>query len=116
MSHIGNRSAQVDEYLDAASAEHREALESLRELIHEIHPEVDGTIEYKVPTFKLRGGTVPGFASRARYISLYCKPEIVDEHRETLGKLNVGKGWIRFRKFDQLRMDTIREIIRESEP
>ena len=110
------RSTEVDEYIAAAASEHQGALEKLRELIHEVHPTVEEEIAYKMPAFMLDGEMLTSFASRAQYVSLYCKPEVVDLHRDELGKLNVGKGCIRFRKIEQLPMDTIREIIRESQP
>jgi uncharacterized protein YdhG (YjbR/CyaY superfamily) len=110
---MGDRSSEVDHYLAQAPENHRDALVRLRDLIHEIHPGIEETIQYKMPTFSL-DQTVTGFASRAQYISLYCKPEVVDGYREELGKLNVGKGCIRFRKIEDLPLEVVKEIIRQS--
>lgn len=109
-----NRSTEVDEYLAGVAPEHREALDKLRELIHEIHPGVSEAIQYKMPAFSLSGEMITSFASRAQYISLYCKPEVVDSYRDDLGSLNVGQGCIRFRKYEQLPLDTVRTIIAKS--
>ena len=111
---MGNRNTEVDEYLAGVAPEHREALDKLRELIHEIHPGVTEAIQYQMPAFSLSGEMITSFASRAKYISLYCKPEVVDSYREDLGKLNVGQGCIRFRKYEQLPLETVRTIIEKS--
>ena len=111
---MGNRSAEVDEYLESVPLEHREALEKLRDMIHEIHPTVTEAVQYNMPAFSLSGEMVTSFASRARYISLYCKPEVVDSYRDDLGKLNVGQGCIRFGKIEQLPLETVRTIIEKS--
>ncbi len=111
---MGSRSVEVDAYLESAAAEHRAALEELRNLIHAVHPDVIEAIQYKMPAFSLAGEMVTSFASRAQYISLYCKPEVVDSYRDELGKLNVGKGCIRFRKIEQLPLETVRTIIEKS--
>ena len=50
---MGAHSVEVDAYLETADAGHRAALEELRRLIHEVHPEVEEVIEYQIPAFKL---------------------------------------------------------------
>ncbi len=110
---MGKRSSDIDHYLAQSPAKHREALVQLRDLIHEVHPAIEESIQYKMPAFSL-GQMVTSFASRAQYISLYCKPEVVDGYRDELGKLNVGKGCIRFRKIEDLPLEVVKEIIRHS--
>jgi uncharacterized protein YdhG (YjbR/CyaY superfamily) len=62
---MGERCTKVDAYLEESPTEDRAALEDLRVLIHEIHPTIKETIQYKTPTFTLEGEMVTGFASRA---------------------------------------------------
>lgn len=111
---MGTREPEVDSYLETIAPEHRPALDALRHLIHEIHPGIEETIEYKMPMFTHAGERVAGFASRANYISLYCNPAIVEGFRDELGKLNVGKGCIRFRRMEDLPLAVIREIFQRS--
>ena len=47
-------------------------------------------------------------------MSLYMDPKLVEKHREELVGLDVGKSCIRFRKLEQLPMDTVRTILRET--
>jgi uncharacterized protein YdhG (YjbR/CyaY superfamily) len=111
---MGTHSVEVDAYMENVDNEaHREALAQLRVMIHEIQPDIAEKFEYKMPVFDYNG-QICGMSSRKNYISLYCKPEIVDRHRDALGKLNVGKGCIRFRKLSDLPLDTVRTIITES--
>jgi hypothetical protein len=38
----------------------------------------------------------------------------VEAHRHALGKLDCGKGCIRFRSLDELPLDTISDILKEA--
>lgn len=110
---MNNPNAEVDTYLENCAPEHQTALITLRELIHDVQPDIIEKFEYKMPIFDYNG-QVCGMSSRKNYISLYCQPEVVDKYRDDLGKLNVGKGCIRFKKLEDLPLDTIRTIIAES--
>jgi hypothetical protein len=56
-----------------------------------------------------------GLGSQKNYMALYvCDTEAVDLHRERLGKLNCGKGCIRFRSLDELPLDAVTDILAEA--
>ena len=60
-------------------------------------------------------GLLCALASQKNHMALYvCEGEIVDAHRAALGKLNCGKGCIRFRKLDELPLDVIAMILKEA--
>lgn len=111
---MGTRITEVDSYLENCEEKRRESLAALRDLIHAAQPDIVETYAWNMPTFNYNEENICSFASRKQYISLYCNTEVVDEHREALTKLSVGKGCIRFRKFADLPADTIRQIIVES--
>ena len=52
--------------------------------------------------------------SQKHYISLYVDTGIVEKHREELTDLSIGKSCIRFRKMDQLPLDTIKRMLEET--
>ena len=50
-----NRSSEVDAYIDNLSAERKQALTSLRELVFEIIPGADENMQYRMPTYACLG-------------------------------------------------------------
>lgn len=112
---MSHRSREVDAYIDNLSAERKQALTSLRELVFEIVPGADENMQYRMPTYAYQGHKFCAFASQKNYISLYImNTKLVDEHRQELAGLDVGKSCIRFRKWEKLPVETIRQILEES--
>lgn len=110
-----SKAKTVDEYLAEAPAERREALAALRKLIRKASPRAEETMLYGMPAYTLSGEMLCGFASQKNHLALYCcETEVVEEHRAELGKLDCGKGCIRFRKLEELPLDVITAILRET--
>ena len=105
------RIQEVDEYLEKLAPERRTALGQLRSLVFEVVPDASETIKYKMPTYEHRGHILCAFASQKHYMSLYMDVGIVEQHREELEGLSVGKSCIRFRRIEQLPLDTIRLML-----
>ena len=111
---MGNRSAEVDEYLAGLNAGRREALSIVRALVLDTVPDAHEPMKYRMPTYEYSGGVLCALASQKRYVSLYMNPDLVDHYREDLSGLDLGKSRIRFRKLDKLPLDTIGRMLRES--
>jgi uncharacterized protein YdhG (YjbR/CyaY superfamily) len=107
-----SKAETVDEYLDEIPEDRRSALGILRRLILEIAPTAQETMLYGMPAYLL-GETFCAFASQKHYMALYCCDDLVDQYRPRLGKLNCGKGCIRFRKLNDLPMDVISSLLNE---
>jgi uncharacterized protein YdhG (YjbR/CyaY superfamily) len=60
---------EVDEYLRSLEQPKRSTLQSLRRTILEIVPEADEVISYRVPTFRVGGKTIAGFAAFKDHLS-----------------------------------------------
>jgi uncharacterized protein YdhG (YjbR/CyaY superfamily) len=95
--------------------ERRAALTELRSLILEAAPDLVETMKYRMPTYEYNEGMFCAFASQKHYMSLYMDTEIVAKHKEDLAGLNLGKSCIRFRKLEQLPLDTIKVMLHETE-
>ena len=106
---------QVKAYLADLAPERQTALTELRSLILETVPDAVETMKYRMPTYEYGPGVLCAFASQKQYMSLYVEVEAVEQHREDLAGLSVGKSCIRFRKLEQLPMDTVRTILEETE-
>ena len=105
----------VPEYLAELHADRQAALKKVLSVIKKALPGAKDSMQYGMPSYDLNG-IVCGLASQKNYIALYvCEPELVEAHREALGKLNCGKGCIRFRKIEELPLEAISEILKEAQ-
>ena len=107
-----SKAKTVDEYLGEIPADRRCALEALRTLIRSIAPGVQETMLYGMPAYLL-DEPYCAFASQKQYMALYCCDDLLDQYRPQLGKLNCGKGCIRFRKLEDLPMEVISSLLKE---
>ena len=104
----------MDEYLENLVQERRAALTKLRSLVFEVAPDAVETMKYRMPTYEYGNGVLCAFASQKHYVSLYMDTDIVEKYREALIGLSIGKSCIRFRKLDQLPLDTIKRMLEET--
>jgi len=100
----------IDEYLEVIPSERKEILLKLISIVNEYFPNINGDIEYGMPTFN----PVCAMASQKHYISLYIyRVDLLDKYRNELGKLKVGKSCIRFKKSEECPENTVRKIFKE---
>jgi uncharacterized protein YdhG (YjbR/CyaY superfamily) len=105
---------EVDGYLENQTKERKAALTELRTLIRETVPDAVETLKYRMPTYEYAEGVLCAFASQKRYMSLYMDTELVEMHKQELAGLDVGKSCIRFRRLEQLPLETVRMILLET--
>ena len=111
---MGEPSRQVDDYLEKLTPERRKALSQVRTLVRKMAPEAEELIRYKMPAYEYDGHIVCAFASQKRYMSIYVDIELLQAHRAELAGLNTAKSCIRFNRIEDLPLDTVREILRET--
>jgi uncharacterized protein YdhG (YjbR/CyaY superfamily) len=104
---------EVDAYLSGLEPKRRAALEQLRALVRETLPDAAETMRYRMPTYEL-DGVVCSFASQKHYMSLYMDVGLVEKYKEELEGLDVGKSCIRFKRIQDLPLDTVRRILVET--
>ena len=103
----------VDEYIAAADPDRREALRALREVIRDATPQAHEEIRHKMPYYAYHGDLV-AFAAQKHHFSVYVMGPRLADHLHELGKLNCGKGCIRFKRLEEIPLDVLREIVRET--
>ena len=111
---MSGKTRKVDEYLKNLAPERQAALAKLRSLVFEVAPNAVETMKYRMPTYEYGDGVLCSFASQKHYVSLYMDTDIVEKHQEELTGLSIGKICIRFRKMEQLPLDTIRRMLEET--
>jgi hypothetical protein len=104
--------SEVERYLEALEGERNSSLSRLRSIIVETVPKVEESLKSKMPYYEYHG-MLCAFASQKNYMSFYIlNGEVVEEHRQLLRGLNVGKGCIRFKKLSDIGEETIRKLLR----
>jgi hypothetical protein len=66
-----------------------------------------------MPTYEL-DDVVCSFASQKHYMSLYMDVDLVEKHRVELEHLDVGKSCIRFKRIEDLPLETVSQILVET--
>lgn len=120
----------VKEYFDSLPPERREPMEFLDKLIKKTTPSLKSHFAYNMPgygSFKYKNykkeiidWPIVSLASQKNYISLYvCAVQngkyVAEEHAGELGKVNVGKSCIRFKKIEDLNLEELKKVIKLAE-
>jgi uncharacterized protein YdhG (YjbR/CyaY superfamily) len=110
---VQSKAKTPKEYLDELPEDRRKALTKLRTMIRKRAPAAVESMDYGMITYTM-GGHLCALASQKGYMALYVCGPAVDAHRSRLGKLNCGKGCIRFKKLDDLPLDVAGDIVTEA--
>jgi uncharacterized protein YdhG (YjbR/CyaY superfamily) len=109
-----SQATTVAAYLEELPEDRRQALAELRAMIRKIAPEAKEGIRYGMASYT-QGELLFALGSQKAYMALYvCDHEVVNAHRDRLGKLNCGKGCIRFRKLSDLPLDAVTDLLKEA--
>ena len=104
----------VPDYLAELPADRQTPLKTVRSLIKKTVPEAKESMQHGMAAYELHG-LLCALASQKNHMALYvCEADVVDAHRNALGKLNCGKGCIRFGKLEELPLEAISEILKEA--
>jgi uncharacterized protein YdhG (YjbR/CyaY superfamily) len=107
-----SNASDVTAYLREVPPDRQECLARLRALCLETLVGYEECMEYGMPCYKKNGAPEVGFASQKRYISLYItKEDVVNQYRDLLGGLSVGKGCIRYTRVAQVDLDVVRQLL-----
>lgn len=105
--------ATIDDYINSFPKEVRARLQLLRSTIKEENPEVEESMSYKMPTFKMNGKYVVYFAAWKNHISLYPFSEQMEKTiPEASSYKTSGKGTIQFPLDKPLPLPLIRKIVK----
>ena len=105
---------KVEDYINALPEDRKNDLTKLRNLILELAPDAKEYMNYGMPYYELNGHLC-AFASQKNYISLYLmNTPVLQRNLELFGKLKIGKGCVRFKKLEDLPIDAVVKVIRES--
>ena len=87
----------IDEYLAGVDADHRDALQRLRERIHTVSPTAEECISYGIPAFRLNGRSLVFFGAGANHCAFYPgSSNTLKKFRNELRNFQTSKGTLRF--------------------
>ena len=119
------------EYMAMLTPERREIIKVLQDLIQKTAPSLKQNYMYNMPGYGAFEYTnskkeqlkwpVISIASQKNYVSVYvCSISdsgeyVAEKYKDELGKVSVGKSCIRFKKLDDINLETLKKIIRIAE-
>jgi uncharacterized protein YdhG (YjbR/CyaY superfamily) len=87
----------IDEYLAGVDADHRDALQKLRETIHTVAPTAEECISYGIPAFRLNKRSLVFFGAWANHCAFYPgSSNTLKKFRNELRNFQTSKGTLRF--------------------
>ena len=86
----------IDAYIAQFPPDVQEKLLKIRELIHQIAPEVKEAISYRMPAFSIDGKPLVYFAVFKGHIGFYPTAEGIAKFKDELATYTHGKGSVRF--------------------
>lgn len=101
--------ADIDQYISLYPVIVQGILQKIRAVIREAAPEAEESINYQIPTFKLKGNLVH-FAAFKNHIGFYPGSEAIVIFSHELSAYPVSKGTVRFPISDDIPYDLIRKI------
>lgn len=103
--------ANVDEYINDFEGETRERLIATRKLILETAPQVQESISYGMPAYKMNGKPLVYFGGYKSHIGFYATPTGHQAFEKELSKYKQGKGSVQFPLDEPLPAKLIKEIV-----
>jgi uncharacterized protein YdhG (YjbR/CyaY superfamily) len=120
----------IEEYIAGVPEERRELVEFLHDFIQKAAPKLKphfaanmlgyGSFKYLDSKKQPRDWPVIALANQKNYISIYvCAVEdgqyAAEKYAPKLGKVSVGRSCIRFKKLEDVDLDTLKKVIRVGE-
>lgn len=121
------KAKSIKEYIDHIPANRRDIINFMHRFIQETAPELQpyfannmlgyGSFNYKNYKGDIIDWPTVALASQKNYVSIYvCSIEdgqyIAEKHKDRLGAVSVGKSCIRFKRLEDIHLDTLGQVIK----
>jgi uncharacterized protein YdhG (YjbR/CyaY superfamily) len=103
----------IDEYLAGVNADHRDALQKLRETVHSAAPEAEECISYGIPAFRLNGRSLVFFGAWANHCAFYPgSSNTLKKFRNELRNFQTSKGTLRFSPDKPMPVALVKKLLK----
>ena len=106
-----NQAGNIDEYISGFPKETQKILNEIRATIRKAAPDAEETINYAIPTFKLRGNLVH-FAAFKNHVGFYPAPSGIKAFSDELSAYESAKGSVQFPLDQPLPLSLISKIVK----
>ena len=104
---------EVDDYLETLKQSQKSILEILCKTILEILPKAEQCISYQIPTFKVDGKAIAGFAAFKNHLSYFpMSGSVLDKLGKEVAKYQTSKGTLQFGADNPLSKTLVKKLIR----
>jgi len=95
------------------NANHRDALQKIREAIHAVAPNAEECISYGIPAFRLNGRSLVFFGAWANHCALYPgSSATLKKFRNELRDFQTSKGTLRFSPDNPLPVALVKKLVK----
>jgi len=103
----------IDQYLATVPEDARATLEKIRQTVSAAAPKAVEAIWYQIPTFKLDGRALVGFAAFKKHCSFFpMSMAVMRTYHAELNSYDTSKGTIRFPFGKPLRAALVKKIVK----
>ena len=107
-----SKASTIAEFLASLPAERSAVLGPLVEAIGKAAPKAVGSMEYRMPTWKLGDEVLCALNAQKNYYALYIDPSVHEACADLLAGIDCGKSCIRFKRADQLPASTVVKLVK----
>jgi uncharacterized protein YdhG (YjbR/CyaY superfamily) len=113
MESANQTSKTIDEYLARVNADHRGALQKIREAIRAAAPKAEECISYGIPAFRLNGHSLVFFGAWANHCAFYPgSSATLKKFQDELSDFQTSKGTLRFSPDKPLPVALVKRLVK----
>ena len=113
MTTTKSKPRNIDEYLSSLSAEHRAALQELRQIIHSVAPGAEECISYGLAAFRLEGRPLVALGGWENHCAFYpMSAATLRNFQRQLKGFETSKGTIRFSPDKPLPAALVKKLVK----
>jgi uncharacterized protein YdhG (YjbR/CyaY superfamily) len=113
MESADQTSKTIDEYLARVNADHRDALQKIREAIRAAAPKAEECISYGIPAFCLNGRSLVFFGAWANHCAFYPgSSAMLKKFQDELSDFQTSKGTLRFSPDKPLPVALVKRLVK----
>ena len=113
MEPIDRKPQTIDEYLAGVNADHRAALQELRQTIQAVAPNAEECISYAIPAVRLNGRLLVGFGAWSNHCSFYpMSSKTLKKFRNELRNFQTSKGTLRFSPDKPMPVALVKKLLK----
>ena len=105
------RSKEVDAYISAAPKEAQAKLRRFRAIISEVAPTAVEGMSYQMPFYDYKG-RLAWFGLHKKYIGLYLRPPVIEEHKKELTGYGTTKSAVHFPLDEKVPASLVEKLVR----